>query len=180
MSSFDLPAVEKQEVIFDEFVKVQRDILRFPSGERHPYYTLIPRAPAVVILGMTPDGYLVLNAEYRHPAGSVLLGAPGGYLEPEEDPLAGGRREFLEETGYTGEQIQLIGSAFPYPGLSAQKIYYVYMEEVRKSQNPSLDPMEVMQTVLKRPEEVMEAVRQGQVVDGTLCTALFFLNLRAI
>lgn len=180
VSSFELPSVEKQEVIFDEFVKVQRDLLRFPSGERHPYYTLIPRAPAVVILALTPEGYLVLNAEYRHPAGTVLLGAPGGYLEPDEDPLSGGRREFLEETGYTGERADLIGSAFPYPGLSAQKIYYVYMENVKKAQNPSLDPMEVMQTVLKRPEDVIEAIKKGQVVDGTLCTALFFLGLKAI
>lgn len=180
MSSFELPIVEKQEVIFDEFVKVRRDLLKFPSGERHPYYTLIPRASAVVILGMTPEGYLVLNTEYRHPAGSVLLGAPGGYLETDEDPLKGARREFLEETGYSGEHATLLGSAFPYPGLSAQKIYYVYIEGVTKAQNPSLDPMEVMQTVLQRPEEVIEAIRKGQVVDGTLCTALFFLNLRAI
>lgn len=180
MSKFELPFIEKQEVIFDEFVKVQRDQLLFPNGERHPYYTLITPAPAVVILGMTPDGYLVLNNEYRHPAGAVLLGAPGGYLEVNEDPLTGGRREFLEETGCTGESASLIGSAFPYPGLSAQKVYYVYMEGVRKAQDPSLDPMEVMQTVLKKPEEVIAAVKQGQAVDGSLCTALFFLNLRAV
>lgn len=173
---FSLPTVEKQELVFDEFVKIRRDTLRFPSGEKYPYYTLEPRASAVVILGMTPDGFLVLNSEYRHPAGAILLGAPGGYLEPGEDPCEGGRREFLEETGYAGEKIQMLGSAFPYPGLSAQKIFYVYMEGVKKAQNPSLDPMEIMRTVLQRPEEVLEIIRQGQVVDGTLCTALFFLR----
>lgn len=173
-NKLSLPSVEKQEVVFDQFVKIRRDILRYANGKSYPYYTLEPRASAVVILGMTPEGYLVLNSEYRHPAGNVLLGAPGGYLETGEDPLVGGKREFLEETGYAGDKARILGSAYPFPGLSAQKIYYLYMEGVKKRQNPTLDPMEIMQTVLKHPAEVLDEIRNGQVVDGTLCTALFY------
>ena len=172
-----LPEVEEQEIVFDAFIKIRRDRLCFPDGSRHVYYSLLPPASAVVVLALTPEGYLLLNSEYRHPTGKVLLGLPGGYLNPGEDPLAGARRELLEETGYSSDSLKVMGSAYPFPGLSQQKIFYVLMENVIKIGNPSLDPMEIIEIHLKHPDEVLEAIREGSDVDGTLCTAFFFWNL---
>src|SRR5271163_466925 len=132
-----LPEVKEQKIVFDEFIKIRRDRLRFPDGGEHVYYALLPPASAVVILGVTAEGHLVLNREYRHPTGKVLLGLPGGYLNPGEDILTGARRELLEETGYSGDSPKVLGSAYPFPGLSRQEIFYVLTENVKKVGNPS-------------------------------------------
>lgn len=174
--SFILPTVQKSTVVFNEFVKIRRDDLLLPNNTMYAYYSLIPRGDAVVIVGLTSEGLFVLNEEYRPPTGKILLSCPGGYID-HDDPLNAAEREFLEETGYTAKSFTLLGSAFPYPGISAQKVYYVLAQEAEKKSEPHREPSEIMRTILKSEQDVKASISSGCDVDGTLCTALFFYSI---
>ena len=64
-----------------------------------------------------------------------------------EDPLEAARREFFEETGYGAEEFVLMGSAFPYPGLSDQRIYYALARGAYKISDPQPDVNEILRTI---------------------------------
>lgn len=176
---FPLPKLIKSTVIHDDFVKIQSDLLSL-DDRQYTYYSLITRSPAVIILGITAEGMLVLNEEYRPPTGKVLLCCPGGYIDENEEPLDAGRREFLEETGYTADHFSVMGSAYPYPGISNQKIYYIYAQNARKKCEPKLDLNEVLRTCEISYQQLKEAIAAGREIDGNLCTALFYSELGSV
>lgn len=173
----NLPRVEKSCIVHEGFVKIRCDQLCLPNQHRYQYYTLVTRADAALVIGITPDGLLVLTEEYRHPTENVLLSCAGGYLNDEsENPCDAAQRELLEETGFGAEKFLLIGSAYPYPGISGQKIHYIVGMNAIKQTDPKLETTEIVQTVLMSREQLAKEIATGRPIDGNLCTALFFLE----
>lgn len=169
--------IVERKLVLDAFFKIYCDYLYLSEREpSYPYYSLVTPADAVVILAMTTSSEFLINQEYRYPANKVLLSLPGGYLGKEESALAGAKRELLEETGYCAETFTLIGQAFPCPGITGQKIYFVLAEGATKQQNPSLEPTEQLLTASMKMSDLKKAIIDQQVVDGNLCTALFYYH----
>ncbi|WP_068468274.1 NUDIX hydrolase [Candidatus Protochlamydia phocaeensis] len=178
---FPLPVIEESRLVFEEsLIKIRRDMLRKGQQPPYRYYSLLTRPFAVVILATTPEESYVLIEEYRHPTGKILLGCPGGYIDEGEDPLESAAREFEEETGYRADSFELIGSAFPYAGVSAQKTFYIKAKNAVLHSKPKLEPSEVIQTRLLSAEQLNRTIEEGIELDGTLCTALFFHARRYI
>jgi ADP-ribose pyrophosphatase len=169
-----LPSLETSEIVFQEsLITIKKDRLRNNHQEVYDYYTLMTKPFSVVILAMTIEGQFLLTEEYRHPTGHVLLSCPGGYLEEGESPLQGASRELLEETGFQASHFQLMGSAFPYPGISSQKAFYVYATQAMQVAMPKPERGEVMRTTLIA-KEALNKCFQNASLDASLCTALFF------
>lgn len=171
-----LPTVVQSHIIHDGFVKIRRDKLRLNNNQNYQYDTLITKSDAAVVIGMTSDNLYVLTREYRHPTGKILLSCAGGYLDGNEDPCKAAQRELLEETGFNAEKFQLIGTAYPYPGISGQKIYYVAAINAFKQSESTPETSEIVQTILMSKNQLHKAINDNVPIDGNLCTALFFLN----
>lgn len=162
------------EIIFDKFFKIREDKIRGNDGKIYDHNSLLLRTDAAVILAQDKEGLYVLNYEYRHPARLFLLGCPGGLIEPGEDPLLGGQRELLEETGYFAEEMHLIGSAYPFPGICDQKIHYFWAKNAVKKSEPKLDPLEIIETKLMTENALKTFIRKEPNVDAIMCTALWY------
>lgn len=172
------PKVIGTETVQEGFVKIRIDTLELPSKEQHRYYSLDVKSDAVLIIGLTPLKEFVLIEEYRHPTGKVLLSAAGGYIEQREAILVAAEREFLEETGFRAESYHLIGHAYPYPGLSSQKIHFVLAKNASKAAEPQHEPLEILKVTLKKENELKQEMMQGIDLDGVFCAALSFYNLK--
>jgi ADP-ribose pyrophosphatase len=172
------PKVLEKKTVFKGFFDVCQDLIQRADGETFTYTHFVLPVSAVVVLGQTADGLFVLNREYRHPIGNDLLGCPGGRLEPGEDPLVGGLREFQEETGYTSDEIEQIGVSYPFPGLCNQKIYFLSAKNAKPLGKQSLDPFEFIQPELKTEAELHAVIARGDRVDGLLITALGYRMLQ--
>ena len=175
------PKVQKSQTLYSGFFEVRQDVLQRADGLTHPYTSLILSTDAATILGQDREGRWILNREYRHPVGSQILGCPGGRLEPGEDPIEGGRREFFEETGYWSDEIELLGVAYPFAGICNQKIYFLLAKNAYKKGPPSLDPFEFIQTELLTDEELRKTIAHpDSLIDGILCTALWYKELKKL
>lgn len=170
-----LPSLLSSQTVFEESIfKIRRDQLQIDEQPPYSYYTLITPPYAVAIVATTAEGALILNEEYRHPTKKILLGCPGGFMDPEENPLQAAGRELLEETGYQAKTFTLLGSGYPYAGFSGQKTYFIRAYEAALTANQHLDASEVIRTRLMMPEDLIQLIKNGVEVDAVLCAALFF------
>jgi ADP-ribose pyrophosphatase len=169
----NIPKVKSTRIVHDSFFSLREDLLERSDGAMHPYLTLAC-TDAVAVLAQDEKGRLILNREYRHATGAILLGCPGGRIEEGEDPITGGKRELLEETGYWLDDGILIGCCHPFPSLCNQKIYFLFGKNAVKKGEQNLDPLECIEPVLLHDDELRCMIQKGTPVDGVLLTALWF------
>lgn len=174
MSLNELPKIKESEIVYDCFFRIRRDLLQLPNKKEYSYYSLVTKPIAVMILASTDEGKYVINREYRHPTQTILLGCPGGVKDEGETILDCAERELLEETGYTASSFKILGEAFPFPGVTSQKVFYVRAFQAKQTKQQSLDSAEYIETALFTKEELYQQIKSGIAVDGLLLSALFF------
>ncbi len=170
------PKVKHSELLYSDYFDLRKDLLERPDGQTHPYTSLILSFNSVAVLARTKEGLWVLNREYRHPTGKTLLGLPGGRLEKDEDPVIGGMRELIEETGFTSEKVKVMGCCHPFPGLCDQKIHYLLALDAYHKTNTAHEPFEFIEVELKTDDELHREIDNGGDIDGNLCTALWYYS----
>ena len=72
-----LPTVKSSRVIHKGYFALREDLLEQKDGILQPMNTLLCM-DATAILGQDKGGRWILNREYRHSTGGILLGCPGG------------------------------------------------------------------------------------------------------
>ncbi len=162
------------EIIYKGFFNLREDHLLIKDP--FTYVSVETRSDAVLILPVTPEGRYVLTLEYRYPIQKTLLSIAGGYIDTGETVLKAAARELFEETGYTAPDYQLLGSFYPYPGISSQKLYYVAAENATLTHAPSREPNEQIEIITLTHAELLEKMKSDFPTDGNLCTALFLFN----
>ena len=93
----------------DPFLSVRTDRCQRHDGHIVPNYHVLEFTDWATIVPVTDEGNIVLIREYRHAGQVVLLGVPGGVLDPgETDPETAARRELREETGCRKTDVQAL------------------------------------------------------------------------
>src|SRR5690348_15684397 len=110
------PKIKQSKTIHSSFYQLREDLLENARGDTTSYTSLL-LPDAVCVLAQTKEGLWILNREYRHAPGQILLGPPGGRVDLNEEPLRAAQRELFEETGYWSEEMHLLGCCHPFPGI---------------------------------------------------------------
>ncbi len=142
------------------------------STEKHFYRLDFPSW--VNIVAITPKKEILIIQQYRFGSGRMEWEIPGGTVDAGEDPLAAGLRELFEETGYAGENGQIIGTVCPNPALQDNLCYTVFVENVTRVSSPNLDEMEDIEVQTMPVKEVMSQVRSGAINHGLVLNGLMF------
>ncbi len=169
------PKVKSSKIVHDGYISLREDLLEKDGGLVQPMNTLVC-TDATAFLAKDEAGRWIINREYRHSTGEILLGCPGGRLEPGEDPVAGGKREFFEETGYVADEVFLIGCCYPFPGLCNQRIFHLFSPKAVKTGSPKLDLFEFIETELIEDPDLCKRIAGGAPTDGILLTALWYAH----
>lgn len=166
--------LEQQTVFSGRFMQVQCDSVRLPDGGvavreyiRHP--------GAVAVLALTAAGELVLERQYRHPVGRVMVEIPAGKFDPGESAQACAERELQEETGYRAQRWTCLGEALACIGYSDERIVYFLAEELSAGAH-RLDHGEFVETYTQPLAEVLLAAASGEINDSKTLVGLFWLQ----
>ncbi len=169
----NLPKVLETHSESRGYLTFRQDLISVAEGKTHQYHTISGYPYAVIILPITAEGDFVLLREYRHPTGQILIGCPGGGVNEDEDPLDAARRELLEETGHSAESFTLLGTAFPLPGLTDIKTFFVRAAGAYKVQELSLEPAEYVEPIILSRSALQNHIQNQTHIDSSLFSALF-------
>jgi ADP-ribose pyrophosphatase len=77
------------------------------------------------------DPEILLVRQYRHAAGQFLYELPAGRIDVGETPLAGAKRELIEETGYRAKRWTLLTKYFASPGFLCEWMQIYLARDIR-------------------------------------------------
>jgi len=166
--------VHEEVVHLGDYRKIIRKSFILPNGKEAQFDVLHSNG-TVGVLALTVEQEVVLARQFRPGTEQVFDELPGGLVNPGETPLEAVQREFLEETGYTGEfHFVAVCVASPY---SARKSHCFIALNCRQVQEPKLDDKEFI-TVVKKPLSAFrEQLRKGELTHvGVAYLCLDHLN----
>lgn len=147
------------------------------TGQPHEFYVL-DCVDWVNVIALTPDRHLVMVEQYRHGSNTVELEIPGGIVDAHDgSPVATGLRELKEETGYEGENAQLIGEIFSNPAILTNKTYTVLVQNCALKHPVQLDGGEDLLTRLVPLTEIPALVHSGKIQHSLVVVALYHFEL---
>nr|WP_145545347.1 NUDIX hydrolase [Variovorax boronicumulans] len=170
--------VRREELLRGRFLQVLRDTVRLPDGGSDTREFIV-HPGAVMVVPLLDDGRIVLERQYRHPMGRVMVEFPAGKLDAGEDTWTCGRRELLEETGYTAREWARAGVLHPVISYSTEFIE-IWFARGLALQDRHLDTGEFLEVFSASVDELLAWCRDGTVTDAkTLSAALWLQNWRA-
>jgi ADP-ribose pyrophosphatase len=170
--------LSREQLLKGHFLHVVRESVRLPDGgSATREFVLHPGAVAIVPL--LDDGRIVLERQYRHPTGKVMIEIPAGKLDPGEGALVCAQRELLEETGYVAREWAQAFTMYPTVAYSDEAIA-IWFARGLEHRGARLDEGEFLDVISATPEEFLGWCRDGLVQDSkTLAAALWIQNVTA-
>ena len=155
------------QVLDTPFLKIRREEVEVPNGPVITDYYIIENRGWVGVVPVTEDGRLLINKQYKHGIGLEVIEFPAGSIDlGEDDPLETARRELMEETGYSflDSDVEPLAHFYANPTGARTLVWWYLARNVRQTGTPKPDPLEVIETHLVTPSELLAMIH-----DGTFC-----------
>ncbi|MCX6945215.1 MAG: NUDIX hydrolase [Opitutales bacterium] len=130
----------------------------------------------VNVVALTPDHRIVLVRQFRFGINAFSLEIPGGVMHPGEDPVAAGRRELREETGFAGAPARLLGGVHPNPAIQSNRCHFVLVEQAVVTAAMEWDADEEIEVLTRPVAEVLALAHDGAITHGLVLDALLFFE----
>ncbi len=167
----------KEKKVYNGFQKISRVTFQLQDGKFHNFDILASGHSVVSVVGFTKDKEAILVRQYRPGPEKIFYEFCLGAVEKGETPLQAAKREFLEETGYTG-RFKKIGVMYS-NSYSRLKIYCYIATDCRKvTDKLKLDEAEFIEVHLVTLKRLREMLRKGMIRNfGAGYRALDYLKL---
>ena len=150
-----------------------------PGGKIVSDYHQIHMPDYTAVFAVTHDQKIMVMRCYRRAVGEVTLTMPGGMVEVEEDPIAGIKRELLEETGYIAHEWQSLGTFLGNSTRGCGTYHLFFARGAHQIQPPDSGDLEEMELLLWKKSDVESAIEKGEVKSLGVITILL-LGLRCL
>lgn len=157
--------VESRITYQDPWLKVRSDRCEAQSGHVITPYHVLEYPTWVNVVALTPEARIVLAREYRHGVGDIVVGLPGGGMEPgDASPDEAMRRELREETGYTAGRLIRLGRSYANAGTQNNIMWSFLAVDARQTHEPAPDANEEIEVVQGDLPAFIGAIESGEVM----------------
>jgi ADP-ribose pyrophosphatase len=156
------------------FLDVRRDSVALPDGV-HTIREYIVHPGAVMIVPLLADGRIVMERQYRHAMGHVMLEFPAGKIEAGEPPFDCALRELTEETGYRAREWARAGVLHNAIAYSTEGIE-IWFARGLDAGAATLDAEEFLEVVIHSEVEIDALCGRGEITDAKTLIGLLWLQ----
>lgn len=158
------------ETVYEGFSTVRRDQVRMPDGSEATR-EVVEHPDAVAVVPVMDDGTVLLLRQYRHPLGRYVLEIPAGKMDVDgEDPAETGRRELVEEVGYTADELVPLVLFENSAGWCDERTHLYLARSLREERAPdgfTPEAEEADMEVVRVPvAEAVDMARRGELTDA--------------
>lgn len=164
--------LSSETVFHGNLLHVKRDTVVLPNGSQTGREYIV-HPGAVLVVPVLDNGHLVFERQFRYPLRKAFIELPAGKIDPNEDPLQTGKRELLEETGYTAREWHSLAALHPCIGYSNEIIHIVLATGLMAGEHVR-DHDESLEVFDMPLGAAMQAMRNGGITDGKTMIALFW------
>jgi ADP-ribose pyrophosphatase len=161
---------KSQQVVDNPYTQVFVQSLELPDVRLIEDWPIIQTLDYVNALVLNDDGEAMILEGYKHGLGRSSWQVVGGYLEPDEEPLAAIKRELLEETGFASEHWDHLGSFTVDANRRVGEGHFFLVRNAKKVTEPNHDDLEYFDLRWVSLDTLKVALRDGRV--GALSYAI--------
>ncbi len=156
------------------------DTVRFPDGSAGELELIRHSGAAAVVpvLGDPADADpdIVLLRQYRYAAGGDIYEIPAGRPDRAGESWEEvARRELEEETGWVAAELRRLTTIYTTPGFTDERIHLFVAAGLSRG-TVSLDDDEFVQVCGHPFSEVLDMIRDGQIIDAKSVSALLYFH----
>ncbi len=168
--------LETKKIFEGRVINVRIDKIELPDG-RTSSREIVEHNGGVGVIPVTDDGEVFMVSQYRTAAKTLMLEIPAGKLEKGEDPLECGKRELIEETGYSASEFIPLGAYYATPGYCEEKLT-LYLARGLQWQGQHLDDGEFLNVKKYKLDDLFNMVMNNEIYDCK--TAIAILKAKQI
>ncbi len=159
----------------DTWLRARRDKCQKSDGKIvYPYY-VIEYPQWATGVGITESNEVVLVKQYRHAIEQVCTEIPGGVIDATDaSPEAAIRREFIEETGYTFDNVEFLGRTSPNPSTNTNWMNMFLLTGGRLTHPQSFDENEEIVVELVSLGDFVQMVLNNGIIQAMHTTTIFY------
>ncbi len=163
--------ISEEEIFNGRVFKIAVRQIETPEGTTSSR-ELVYHNGGACVLPVDDEQNVYLVKQFRAPFERVLLEAPAGKLEKDEDPLVCAGREITEETGLSASSIESLGTMISTPGYCSE-IIYIYLATALEYVGGEPDPSEYLSTVKLSLKEALRMADSGEIEDAKTVIAIY-------
>lgn len=159
----------------DNWLYARKDRCIRPDGKIVDPYYVMEYPEWVTGFALTNDEKIILVRQYRHALGEVCIELPGGCVDKTDKSFEEAvRREFLEETGYSFEAAEYLGTTSANPSTNSNTLHMYLLTGGEKVQRQQLDANEEIDILLVSFEEFKQMLLENKFIQSMHVTTIFY------
>lgn len=169
--------LSKEQIYSGKIIDLYVEEVELPNkktGKRE----IVKHPGAVAVLAVTNEGKILMVEQFRKPLEKTIIEIPAGKLEKGEDPLACAKRELMEETGYSCESMESIGSFYTSPGFADELIHLYYTDTLVKQGEQMTDDDEFLNVLEVSVREAKEMMKDERIHDAKTAYSVMYMELK--
>jgi len=155
---------------------IERRVSLTANGATETYHSL-GQPDYLAVVAQTPSGHIPIVRQFRPALERFTWELPAGYVDADEAPADGARRQLLKTTGYPALTLHALGTTAPCTGRFSNWLHSFYVTTSERA--TEYQPDHGLEVRLVELPELTELIASGEFVSQLHIGALFQASLRS-